>query len=249
VKEEIVKKAQSEYLLSIITVVLNNKELIEPTIKSVLPHLNDSIQYIVIDGVSTDGTLDVIGRYKDRINQFVSEPDQGIYDAINKGIDKSLGFYFFVLNCGDRILKMPTAELIQARSKNIDVVMFDVQLSNQTIFKSEVNFGLKLHNTIHHQGAFYRKGLNIKYDLKYKVFADFDINQKLYLQRKSFIKFSQTMSYHSLEGISQQKKYFYEIFKVVQSNFGIGYTVLSFIYFKFESVRLKLRYSIKNHLV
>ena len=72
--------------VSIITVSLNNAEYIEACIQSVLNQDYEDIEYIIIDGGSTDGTLDIIKKYEDKINLWISEPDKGIYDAINKGI-------------------------------------------------------------------------------------------------------------------------------------------------------------------
>ncbi|UZE93505.1 MAG: glycosyltransferase [Candidatus Nealsonbacteria bacterium] len=88
-------------LISIITVVLNGKKTIEKTLKSVLEQGYENIEYIIIDGGSTDGTLDIINRYKDKIKKIVSEPDKGIYDAMNKGIAMASGDIIGILNGDD----------------------------------------------------------------------------------------------------------------------------------------------------
>ena len=87
--------------ISIITVCYNAVEIIEETILSVISQTYSNIEYIVIDGASTDGTVDVIGRYSDKIAYFVSEPDNGIYDALNKGVKIANGLWIGLLNCGD----------------------------------------------------------------------------------------------------------------------------------------------------
>ena len=87
--------------VSIITVVRNAVGKIEPTIKSVLQQDYNNLEYIVIDGESSDGTLGVINRYRDRIAVVVSEPDQGIYDALNKGILQATGDWIGIMNAGD----------------------------------------------------------------------------------------------------------------------------------------------------
>ena len=74
--------------VSIITVCYNAVDLIEDTLKSVLNQTYSDIEYIVIDGGSKDGTIDVIEKYESRIARFISEPDKGIYDAMNKGLYK-----------------------------------------------------------------------------------------------------------------------------------------------------------------
>ena len=88
-------------LISIITPVLNDARFMEQTIKSVINQDYKNIEYIIIDGGSTDGTLDIIKKYADKIDLWVSEPDKGIYDAQNKGVFKAKGKYFAVLNSGD----------------------------------------------------------------------------------------------------------------------------------------------------
>jgi glycosyltransferase involved in cell wall biosynthesis len=87
--------------VSVITVVRNAVDKIESTIKSVLSQNYDNIEYIVIDGASTDGTIEIIERYRDRIAVVVSESDNGIYDALNKGILQSSGDWISVMNAGD----------------------------------------------------------------------------------------------------------------------------------------------------
>ena len=87
--------------VSIITVVLNNVQHIEKCINSVLNQTYGNIEYIIIDGGSTDGTIDLIKKYEKQISRWVSEPDRGIYDAMNKGIIKSSGDIIGVLNSDD----------------------------------------------------------------------------------------------------------------------------------------------------
>lgn len=87
--------------VSIITVCLNSSETIENTIKSILSQDYDDIEYTIVDGVSTDGTLDILARYRNRIQNCISEPDNGIYSAINKGIKLSTGDIIAILNSND----------------------------------------------------------------------------------------------------------------------------------------------------
>ena len=97
------KKSDSDKpLVSIITIVKNSERYLEDTIKSVINQTYSSIEYIVIDGGSTDGTLDIIQKYEHAIDYWVSEPDLGISDAFNKGIIASTGKWLNFMNCGDR---------------------------------------------------------------------------------------------------------------------------------------------------
>ena len=98
--------------VSVITVVFNAVGKIEPTLLSVLGQDYGDIEYIVIDGGSTDGTLDVIDRYRDRISRVVSEPDDGIYDALNKGVSLASGDWIGIMNAGDVFAAKDTVSLI-----------------------------------------------------------------------------------------------------------------------------------------
>src|ERR1700689_2743832 len=87
--------------LSVITVVYNNVKDIERTILSVINQTYPNIEYIIVDGLSTDGTLDVINRYKTKIAKLIREKDKGIYDAMNKGLAAATGDYVIFMNSGD----------------------------------------------------------------------------------------------------------------------------------------------------
>jgi glycosyltransferase involved in cell wall biosynthesis len=88
-------------LISIITVVYNGKDTLEQTILSVINQTYSNIEYIIIDGGSMDGTVDIIKKYQDKIAYWVSEPDKGIYDAMNKGIEKATGELIGIINSDD----------------------------------------------------------------------------------------------------------------------------------------------------
>jgi glycosyltransferase involved in cell wall biosynthesis len=88
----ITKRSQENMpLIAVITVVRNGEKTLEQTILSAINQTYTNVEYIVVDGASTDGTLDIIRKYDDRIGYWVSEPDEGIYDAMNKGIDLATG--------------------------------------------------------------------------------------------------------------------------------------------------------------
>src|SRR5690554_4553164 len=94
--------------ISIITVVFNGEKVLEKTMKSVFSQNYDNIEYVIIDGGSSDGTLKLIEKHKDRITYWSSEPDRGIYDAMNKGLKNSSGDYVWFLNAGDEIYAADT---------------------------------------------------------------------------------------------------------------------------------------------
>ena len=150
-------------LITIITVVYNSVDLIEETIKSIILHDSSLFEYVVIDGGSTDGTLEIIEKYTDRISFFVSGADKGIYDAMNKGIKNSTGTYIGFINCGDRLLHLPVKELSENRENFINC--FPVLLSSGACFIPVKDWTLKIRNTLPHQGCFYINSKELKYDL------------------------------------------------------------------------------------
>src|ERR1700755_616928 len=89
--------------LSVITIVYNNVRDIERTMLSVLNQTYPNIEYIIVDGASNDGTLEVIKRYETRITKLISEKDEGIYDAMNKGLAIATGDYVVFMNSGDEL--------------------------------------------------------------------------------------------------------------------------------------------------
>lgn len=112
--------------ITVVTVCRNAADCIEPTLRSVVEQTYPDIEYIVIDGASTDGTLDIVKRYSDRIAKIVSEPDKGIYDAMNKAIRLAKGEYINFMNAGDTFTS-PTAvaEVAERIAPGCDVVYGD----------------------------------------------------------------------------------------------------------------------------
>lgn len=105
--------------ISIITVCFNSESYIEQTIKSVLSQSYNDIEYIIIDGGSTDGTIEIIRKYQERIAVFVSEPDENMYDAINKGMKFATGDYIAVLNSDDIYLSSDVISNVVSKLKRM----------------------------------------------------------------------------------------------------------------------------------
>ena len=153
--------------ISIITVNYNNKKGLEKTIRSVVNQNNSNIEYIIIDGGSTDGSIDVVKTYADRISYYVSEPDGGIYYGMNKGIARASGDYLLFLNSGDylinsdsinKALEMPFEEdIIVFRQKYIDM---NGHLSKSPkLLKDEVNIEFFLTSVFPHQATLIKRSL------------------------------------------------------------------------------------------
>lgn len=111
-------------LISVITVVYNGDKFLEHTIKSVLNQSYNNIEYIIIDGGSTDGTLEIIKKYESSIASWVSEPDNGLYDAMNKGISKSSGEIIGMINSDDWYESNAIELIVQAYSQNPEKKIF-----------------------------------------------------------------------------------------------------------------------------
>ncbi len=119
-------------VFSIITVVYNGATLLEATIRSVINQTYSDIQYIIVDGGSTDGTLDIIKKYDDALDRWITEPDSGIYDAMNKGLRMASGDFVWFMNCGDTIRTPETVEMLALNvDENTDVLFGEVMMVNE----------------------------------------------------------------------------------------------------------------------
>lgn len=169
--------------LSIITINYNNASGLEKTIQSVVEQTFTDFEYIVIDGGSTDGSVDLINQYKDKITYWISESDKGIYNAMNKGILKANGDYLMFLNSGDWLAGSNTLREIFAQQFAEDIVygnMIKVFSDGTTQLdkgpqRSELTLYDMYYHTINHSSALIKKKLFDTYSLydeKYKIVSD-----------------------------------------------------------------------------
>lgn len=164
--------------LSIITVVRNAEKTIEKTIESVINQTYDDYEYIIVDGCSTDATNEIIETYLERISKYVSEPDVGIYDAMNKGIGFASGEWIYFLGADDILYCDDILQLVFANDYNDDDVIYGSVLlkSSGIIFDGEFSYEKLCSKSPCHQAVFYRKELFERYgtfDLKYRTTADY----------------------------------------------------------------------------
>lgn len=179
-------------LISIITPVLNARNTLEQTILSVFNQSYPYVEHIIIDGGSWDGTIDVIKSNASRISCWISEKDQGIYEAMDKGIDLARGEWLYFLGADDRLYSRDViSSLFEGLNLPRDTLIITgkVLLPGSTLFRCRFNAFLFIKNTIHHQGVFYRRDVfrNYRYGLAqgrdkagYQISADYDLNLKLY---------------------------------------------------------------------
>lgn len=205
-------------LVSIITVCLNSKKYLEQTIQSVINQTYDNIEYLVIDGGSTDGALDVIKKYHHIIDHWLSEPDKGIYDAMNKGTELSSGDLVAFINSGDYYHDPDSVrdvvEFWNSNESHADFLYGNIELFDEVetglrwnistdVPLSKLVFG----NIIFHPSCFVRRTMFQKYgkfDIKLPVLADYDFALRLYLKNAKFQHIDQVLAVQRLWGVSSQ---------------------------------------------
>lgn len=230
-----------DVLISVVIVVFRDRNELKKILESVLPFRAGGLEIIVIDGFSEDGTVDLLRDFGDSVDFWLSEPDRGIYDAMNKGLEASSGTYVLHLNAGDRLLEIPWAALQQCAVDQIDVVCCRVLLDSRIVFVSRTGLLSKLDNTWHHQGTFYRRAAHLGYDASYRMAADFDHNQRLLKSGCSVRQLSVVVADHEGNGVSMQIPGHGEIYRSVRANFGPFYLMLSKLRFALRDLRHRLR--------
>ena len=207
--------------ISIITACLNVEDTIEKTFLSVLNQTYIDWEIVVIDGVSTDGTLEIIEQYKENISYFVSEPDTGIYNAMNKGIKASNGDFILFLNANDTLHSIDILEKVAntlIENPEVKYLFGDVNYISEDCNKGEVQKYNQVKNDIFfvnqnicHQSIFYHKSLFAQlgnYSEDYKVYADWEFNIKCLVQNKTAaIYLPLTISDFQLGGLSANKSF------------------------------------------
>lgn len=214
-------------LFSIITVVYNGQKHIEQTIKSVLSQKKiNNIEYIIIDGNSTDSTLEIISKYLNDIDYLISEEDTGIYNAMNKGIDIAQGKYIGFINADDWYEKDVFDKLHNIANDNYDYIIGNVAIFNQNNTISNL-MKLNIENykrtmPFGHPALFTKKEIMQKYkfDEQYKIVADYDFCIKLILNNYSYKYVNFTISNFRLGGVSNTLNVTNEIYHIQKKNFG-----------------------------
>lgn len=218
----------SDQRITIVTVVKNGVGHLEETILNVIEKKAiTEIDHIIIDGGSTDGTTGIIKKYADHISYWVSEPDSGIYDAMNKGWAAAADNSFILfLGAGDRILSLPDT---MGRYGQKDVVYGQVRMGEETVFKSRADFHLNLYNSLHHQALLVNKALHPAppFNCRYRLYADFDFNQRLKKIGANFIHSPDFIGYAFPGGVSD-RRCFAESLDIISSNVGFLWSALAF---------------------
>ena len=227
-------------LISVVIVVFQDREELKRVLDSVLAHKTSLIEIIVVDGGSTDGTVELLERYDMAVDKWLSERDAGPYDAMNKAVALATGQFIYHINAGDRLLGFPISELQRAYEDGVDMVSFPVSVDGISTFRPSYGWQLKYANTLHHQGTFYRRAALSPYDLKYKVFADFDLNQRLAKQGAKVRIGQSTVALFASGGLSSQRSSGQELFHVILQNHGVFHVAIAHAKSKYDGFKRRL---------
>lgn len=201
---------KNEQKVSIVTVCYNAVEELEKTIISVLNQTYTNIEYIVIDGGSTDGTKDIIHKYHHLIADYISEPDKGIYDAMNKGIDLATGEWINFMNAGDCFVNENViANVVPALQGGHDVVFGNTIMINGWQMKlSKGQLYPDRFPKIGHQSSFVKTSLMKEnhFNTKYIISADFDFLYKIYKEGKDFFYIDTEVASYNMDGTSSNHR-------------------------------------------
>lgn len=239
---------------SIITVTYNAEKVLEDTIQSVISQTYHRIEYIIVDGASKDGTLSIIDKYRSRIHTVVSEPDKGLYDAMNKGIALASGDYLCFLNAGDCFHEDDTLQQI-AHSINGSELP-DVLYGETAIVDSKRHFqhmrrlsapdaltwkSFKQGMLVCHQAFYAKRTLVEPYNLHYRFSADFDWCVRIMKKAHTLHNTHLTIIDYLEEGLTTQnhKASLKERFRIMTKHYGLISTIAHHAWF---AIRLAIKH-------
>jgi len=225
--------------LSIITITYQAEAYLERTLQSVFEQgCVDEIDYIVVDGASKDKTLEIIEKNKKQINQFISEKDKGIYDAMNKGMQLAKGDYILFLNAGDTFASATTLKnILKELAQNPDVLYGEAVFVNN----EGVHLGLRSEVTPHHlpasltwedfrfgmlvchQAFIAKRSIAPLFNLHYKLSSDIDWEIRVLKKSQTILKSKAPICHYLMGGASVQnlKQSWKERYAVLKSHFGV----------------------------
>jgi glycosyltransferase involved in cell wall biosynthesis len=223
--------------LSIITITYNAEKYLERTIQSIMNQSVQDFEYIIIDGKSKDDTLQIASTYKNRVNKLISEPDKGLYDAMNKGLKNATGDFVWFMNAGDEINdKEVVARIAQSVTQNTDVLYGDTFFvdddGNIQGLRSEITphrlprdlkwQDMKLGMLVCHQAFIARKSIAPLY-MKNNLSADVDWEIECLKRAKEVKYLDFVVAKYLIGGISnkQLKRSLLDRYEVLKKHFGL----------------------------
>ena len=220
--------------ITVITVCRNASGSLEETIRNVLSFGGNRLSHIIIDGASTDGTRELLEKYREKLVYWISEPDNGIYDAMNKGwarADPESRILF--LGAGDKLLSLPD----NLGRYPVRAIIYGDVMVGERCFHSVSDYRFKFSNTVHHQALMIPKRLHPDppFDLKFSVYADYDFNLRL-LKMGARYRYDQDLKgYAEPGGVSADKNH-RENFMIVQKNYGLVAALCSALFLTFRKL-------------
>ena len=225
--------------ISIITVVYNAEGLLDRTMQSVYKQDYVNLEYIVVDGQSTDGTVDLIKENENWISHWISEADKGIYDAMNKGMDMAEGDYVWFLNAGDELFSEQTVSKLFSGGNPADIYYGDTEKVDQqgnglglysetTHTKAAPGMGWRDWNKgsqVCHQSFVVKKSLAVQFDLTYRYTADIDWEIKCLKAASQIVRSEAVLAKFLIDesGYSKRNQFkaWLDRYRVLQSHFGL----------------------------
>ncbi len=239
-------------MLSIVTVVYNSEQYLERTILSILNQTFKDVEHIILDGNSKDKTLDIIQKFNDQIAYWKSEPDKGIYDAMNKAQNFATGKYIMFLNSGDEFCDNNVLENIFKINTTSDVSYGDTLITDeqgnplrnrrlrppQKLNWKDFRYGM----LICHQSIIVKRELSKQYNIEYKIAADIDWAIRSIRDAKAITNTHINISKFMEGGMSSQhhQRGLQERFEILTKHYGLIPNVLTHIYFVFRIIAQKV---------
>jgi glycosyltransferase involved in cell wall biosynthesis len=238
--------------LTIITVTYNAALFVERTLKSLAVQSQTNFEYIVIDGNSKDDTLHILSKYSFLISKLISEPDNGIYDAMNKGLKLATGKYVWFMNAGDEVYDEDTVCNLRYYMKDVvDIIYGDTMMVSEdgldiglrsnvtphklpnTLTKNSFRYGM----VVCHQSFIVKKEIAPAY-IQHNLSADIDWEIKCVEKSKTSVKTDFIISKYLLGGISKQnhRKSLIDRFLVLKTHFGVWQNLLAHLYIILRSI-------------
>lgn len=233
-----------EPIVSIVTVAFNAVNVIRETIHSVIKQEFNSFEYIIIDGESVDGTLDIINEYASYLSYFVSEPDRGIYDAMNKGIDAATGEWIIFMNAGDTFISNEVLKNVFKGNvdKCIDVLYGDAILKyvwGCSLLEGHFFTPNDINLPFCHQSVFVKTKLmkEFYFNLNYKVAGDYNFFYTLYCKDKIFYHIKVPVAFYDSVGYSTNRvlETYKEVAHIRGKDSGCRY-LFKVLYFRLRKV-------------
>lgn len=231
---------------SVITVTYNAEKVLEDTLQSAISQTYRHVEYIIVDGASKDGTIKIIDKYRERIHTVVSEPDKGLYDAMNKGIALATGDYLCFLNAGDSFHEDDTLQQMVHSIKGNELP--DILYGETAIVDQQSHFlrmrrlsapevlswkSFKQGMLVCHQAFFAKRDLVEPYDLNYRFSSDFDWCIRVMKKAHTLHNTHLTIIDYLEEGLTTQnhKASLRERFRIMTKHYGLVSTIIHHAWF------------------